>query len=299
MSVSWSTHPKPTQCGDHTLMWGAKTYVMGIVNVTPDSFSGDGLRGDTDAAVAQAEAFVRDGADVIDVGGESTRPGAAFVSVDEEMARVVPVIAALAARLPVPISVDTYRAAVAEAACAAGATMVNDVWGLHHDPALAGVVARCGAALVVMHNRSAKPAVDSLGGQYPAVRYAGDIMAEILAWLAESVARAEAAGIPRTQVIVDPGIGFGKTPAQSLEAMRRLGELGALGLPVLVGTSRKGFIGRTLGLPIEERLEGTAATVALAIAAGADIVRVHDVRAMARVAAMSDAIVRETPAHLR
>lgn len=263
---------------------------MGILNVTPDSFSGDGVT-DVARAVAQAEQFVRDGADIIDVGGKSTRPGAAFVSVEEEARRIVPVIAGLASRLGVPISVDTSRAAVAEAALSAGATMVNDVWGLHRDPTLADVVARSGAALVLMHNRPATATVDALGGHYDDVTYP-DVMADILAWLRAGIDIAMAAGVPHHQLLVDPGIGFGKTVAQNLEVMRRLPELRALGLPMLVGTSRKSFIGLTLNLPIEDRLEGTAATVALAIATGADIVRVHDVRAMSRVARMTDAITR-------
>jgi len=280
----------PTRCGDTLLQWGAKTYVMGILNVTPDSFSGDGVT-EIAAAVARAEQFVRNGADIVDVGGESTRPGAAFVPEEEERARVVPVIRALAARLAVPISVDTSRASVAGAALAVGATMVNDVWALHRDPALAGIVARSGAALVLMHNRAATATVDALGGHYDDVAYA-DVVAEVTAWLRASIAAAIAAGIPRAQLIADPGIGFGKTVAQNLELMRRLPELRALGIPILAGTSRKSFIGLTLGLPVAERLEGTAATVALAIAGGADVVRVHDVRAMARVARMTDAIVR-------
>ncbi|MDQ2783424.1 MAG: dihydropteroate synthase [Chloroflexota bacterium] len=282
----------PTRCGDTLLQWGAKTYVMGILNATPDSFSGDGLT-NVAAAIARAEQFVREGADIIDVGGESTRPGAAFVPEEEERARVVPVIRALATRLAVPISVDTSRASVAAAALAAGATMVNDVWALHRDPALAGVVARAGAALVLMHNRAATATVDALGGHYDDVQYA-DVVADVMAWLRESIAVAIAADIPRAQLIADPGIGFGKTVAQNLTLMRRLPELGALGIPMLVGSSRKSFIGLTLNLPVEDRLEGTAATVAIAIAGGADIVRVHDVRFMARVARMTDAIIRST-----
>jgi dihydropteroate synthase len=281
----------PIRCGDTLLHWGAKTYVMGILNVTPDSFSGDGLGDDVGAAVARAEQFVRDGADIIDVGGESTRPGAAFVPEVDEVTRVVPVVAALAPRLSVPISVDTSRAAVAEAALAAGATMINDVWALHRDPALAGIVARSGAALVLMHNRAATATVDALGGHYDDVTYA-DVVADVLDWLRASIAVATAAGIPHAQLIADPGIGFGKTVAQNLALMRRLPELRALGVPLLAGTSRKSFIGLTLDLPVDDRLEGTAATVALAIAGGADIVRVHDVRAMSRVARMADAIVR-------
>jgi dihydropteroate synthase len=280
----------PTRCGDTLLRWGTKTYVMGILNVTPDSFSGDGVM-DVAAAIARAEQFVRDGADILDVGGESTRPGAAFVPEEEERARVVPVIRALASRLAVPISVDTSRASVAEAALVAGATMVNDVWALHRDPALAGVVARSGAALVLMHNRAATATVDALGGHYDDVQYA-DVVADVIAWLRKSIAMATMAGIPRAQLIADPGIGFGKTVAQNLELMRRLPELRSLGVPILAGTSRKSFIGLTLNLPVEDRVEGTAATVALAIAGGAQIVRVHDVHAMVRVARMTDAIVR-------
>ena len=280
----------PTRCGDTLLHWGTKTYVMGILNVTPDSFSGDGVM-DVAMAVARGEQFVRDGADILDVGGESTRPGATFVPEEEERARVVPVIRALAARLAVPISVDTSRASVATAALAAGATMVNDVWALHRDPALAGVVARSGAALVLMHNRAATATVDALGGHYDDVQYV-DVVADVIAWLRESIAMATAAGIPRAQLIADPGIGFGKTVAQNLELMRRLPELRALGVPLLTGTSRKSFIGLTLDLPVEDRVEGTAATVAIAIAGGAEIVRVHDVHAMTRVARMTDAIVR-------
>jgi len=282
----------PTRCGETTLTWGTKTYVMGILNATPDSFSGDGLGVNTAAMVERGVQFVAEGADILDIGGESTRPGAAFVSEADEIARVVPVIAALAARVSVPLSVDTSRAAVAEAALTVGATMVNDVWGLYRDPALAAVVAHAGAALVLMHNRVAPVTVSHLGGHYERVIYAEDILAEIRVWLMTGIARAKAAGVPRSQLLVDPGIGFGKTPAQNLEVMHRLGELRTLGLPILLGTSRKSFIGLTLGLPVEERLEGTAATVALGIAAGADVVRVHDVRAMSRVARMSDAIVR-------
>ncbi|MCA1668640.1 MAG: dihydropteroate synthase [Thermomicrobia bacterium] len=265
---------------------------MAILNATPDSFSGDGVT-DLPAAIARAEQFVRDGADLIDVGGESTRPGAAFVPEEEERARVLPVIRALATRLAVPLSVDTSRASVAAAALAAGATMVNDVWALHRDPALAGVVAQSGAALVLMHNRAATATVDALGGHYDDVQYT-DVVADVIAWLRESIAVAIAAGIPRSQLIADPGIGFGKTVAQNLTLMRRLPDLRALGVPLLAGTSRKSFIGLTLSLPVEDRLEGTAATVALAIAGGAEIVRVHDVRAMARVARMTDAIVRSS-----
>jgi dihydropteroate synthase len=291
-----SAAPAPTRCGARRLIWGERTYVMGIVNVTPDSFSGDGLD-DAERAIAHGLAMVRDGADLLDVGGESTRPGAAPVTPEEEQRRVLPVIARLAAEAGVPISVDTYRAATAGAALRAGATIVNDVWGLRADPALAGVAAEHGAALIIMHNRAtASLTSPGVGGHYAAADYAGDLMAEILAWLAEGLALAQAAGVAEEQVILDPGIGFGKGLRQNVEVLRRLAELRDLGRPLLIGPSRKSFIGRVLGgLPPEERLEGTAATVALGIAHGADIVRVHDVHAMARVARVTDAIVRGLP----
>ena len=272
------TSPQALRVGSREFLWGERTYLMGIINVTPDSFSGDGLADDLDAALAQALRFQDEGADILDVGGESTRPGHAPVDEDEELRRVIPLIERLAASVTTPISVDTYKASVARRALAAGATMVNDIWGLRRDPEMAGVVAEAGVPVVVMHNQEA-----------PIYK---DVVADVMAILRESLRRAEAAGIPRGQVIVDPGIGFAKRPEHSLELLRRLGELRALGCPILVGTSRKSSIGTVLGLPVEERLEGTAATVAIAIANGADMVRVHDVQAMVRVARMSDAIVR-------
>lgn len=265
--------------GHHTLTFGQRTLIMGILNVTPDSFSDGGRYNRLDAALARAEAMVEEGADIIDVGGESTRPGSTPVTAEEELARVMPVLERLAPRLSVPLSVDTSKAAVAERALGAGAALVNDVWGLQGDPALAGVVARAGVPVVVMHNK--REAV-----------YAGDLMEEIKAFLHASTERAVAAGLPREFVIVDPGFGFGKLPEHNLEVVRRLGELAGLGLPVLLGPSRKSTIGRVLDLPVEERLEGTAALVALGVAGGADIVRVHDVRAMSRVTRMADAVVR-------
>ena len=272
------TFSQALRVGSREFLWGERTYVMGIINVTPDSFSGDGLGTDVDAALAHALRFQDEGADILDVGGESTRPGHAPVDEDEELRRVIPLIERLAGAATTPISVDTYKASVARRALAAGATMVNDIWGLRRDPEMAGVVAEAGVPVVVMHNQEA-----------PIYK---DVVADVMAILRESLRRAEAAGIPREWVIVDPGIGFAKRPEHSLELLRRLGELRALGCPVLVGTSRKSSIGAVLGLPVEERLEGTAATVAIAIANGADIVRVHDVKAMVRVARMSDAIVR-------
>jgi dihydropteroate synthase len=286
--------PAPTRCGSTWLRWGERTYIMGIVNVTPDSFSGDGLSHDPAAAVAHGLALVADGADVLDVGGESTRPGATPVPAAEEQRRILPVIERLAAGAGVPISVDTSKAATAAAALRAGATIVNDVWGLRRDPDMARVVAAAGAAVVIMHNRTTPPLVSpGVGGHYAPADYGDDLVAEVLAWLRQSLALARAAGIAEEQIIVDPGIGFGKGLRQNVEVIRRLGEFRALGRPLLLGSSRKSFIGRLLGgLPPQERLEGTAATVALGIANGADIVRVHDVRAMARVARVADAIVR-------
>ena len=265
--------------------WGARTYVMGIVNVTPDSFSGDGLRGDVDAAIQQARTFVAQGADIIDVGGESTRPGHQPVDEPTELARVAPVVRAIADAVSVPISVDTSKAAVAAAALEAGARVVNDVWGLAADPGLADVVARAQVPVILMHNQH--------GTHYD------NLVPDVIAALGARVRAAEEAGIARSQIIVDPGIGFGKTAEQNLEVIDRLDEFRSLGLPILFGPSRKSFIGRILdeALPLE-RLEGTAAAVAIGVARGADIVRVHDVGAMVRVVRVADAITRRHAAVL-
>lgn len=280
--------------------WGSKTYVMGIINATPDSFSGDGLL-DTASpddtlvhVVAQAEDFVAHGADILDIGGESTRPGSQPVTEAEELDRVVPAIRAVRAAVDVALSVDTYRAAVAEAALAAGADWVNDVWGLRMDPAMAPLVAAAGCPVVLMHNRSKPKDVAQeaqLGGRYVGVVY-DDLLADISRELRESVALAHEAGIRDEQIILDPGIGFGKTVEQNLQLLDRIGELRALGYPLLIGPSRKSFIGYTLDSPPDERVAGTAATVAIGITRGADIIRVHDVAVMAQVARMADAIVR-------
>jgi len=267
-----------TRIGDHDFHWGSRTYVMGIVNVTPDSFSGDGVT-DLETAVAQARQMEQDGADLIDIGGESTRPetwAGPGLTVEDELARVIPVVTRVAAMVAVPVSIDTYKAEVAKRAIAAGSALVNDVWGLRRDPQMAATVAVAGVPVVLMHN---KP-----GGGYR------DLIAEILASLSESVEMARAAGIADDRIIVDPGIGFGKTREENLEIIQRLPELRRLGFPLLIGPSRKSFIGKTLDLPAGERLEGTAAAVALSIAGGADIVRVHDVKAMVRVSRMADAI---------
>src|ERR1700682_2477127 len=267
-----------TRIGDHEFHWGSRTYVMGIVNVTPDSFSGDGVT-DLEAAVAQARQQEQDGADLIDIGGESTRPetwAGPGLNLEDELARVIPVVTRGAATVEVPVSIDTYKAEVAQRAIEAGATLVNDVWGLRRDRQMAATVAAARVPVVLMHN---KP-----GGGYR------DLIGEIAASLHESVELARAAGVADDRIIVDPGIGFGKTREENLEIIRRLPELRRLGFPLLIGPSRKSFIGKTLDLPAGERLEGTAAAVALSIAGGADIVRVHDVKPMVRVARMADAI---------
>ena len=277
--------------------WGSRTLVMGIVNVTPDSFSGDGLIHEGSivaAALAQAANFVADGADIIDVGGESTRPGSEPITAAKEIARIVPVIEAISAQLNVTISVDTYRGVVAKAALNAGAHWINDVWGFRMDKTIARVAAEAGCPVVLMHNRS-KPkdvSVDTgLGGRFVGVEY-DDLIGDIIAELRISVDLALNAGVRRENIIIDPGIGFGKTVAQNLRLVNELDKFKLMGLPILLGPSRKSFIGYTLDLPPEERLEGTAATVALGIARGADIIRVHDVKAMTRVARMTDSMVR-------
>lgn len=278
--------------------WGKKTYVMGILNVTPDSFSGDGVLGREDVvatAVAQAQQFAADGADIIDIGGESTRPGSTSITEAEELVRVIPVIEAVKAATGLPISVDTYRANVAEAALATGANWVNDVWGLRMDGRMAKVVAQANCPVVLMHNRSKPKDVaqeERLGGRYIGVAY-DDLISDIKNDLAESIEIAIKAGAQETNIILDPGVGFGKTVAQNLQIVNQLDQFKTMGFPILLGTSRKSFIGYTLDLPPEERLEGTAATVAIGIARGADIVRVHDVKPIARLAKMTDAIIRQ------
>lgn len=287
---------KALQINGVSFEWGRRTYVMGILNATPDSFSGDGLaaRG-VQAALKQAAAFLEAGADILDIGGESTRPGAQPVEAEEEKRRVLPVIEAIARAFPQAVlSVDTYKASVADAALQAGAHIVNDIWGLRADPDLAEVVVSHGVPVILMHNRSTPNSAEvreRLGGRYVGVEYE-DLLADVKRELLESVALAQAAGIPTEHIILDPGIGFGKTVEQNLELVNRLDEIRALGYPLLLGPSRKSFIGYTLNLPPEDRLEGTAAAVAVGIVRGADIIRVHDVRQMVRVARMTDAIVR-------
>jgi dihydropteroate synthase len=265
-------------CGGREFRWGERTYVMGVINVTPDSFSGDGLGGDVEAAVAQGKRFAAEGADILDVGGESTRPNAAPVSAEEELHRVIPVIERLAGEVTVPVSVDTYRYEVAQRALAVGARMINDIWGLGQEPRLADLAAEHKVPMVLMSNQRDRKCLD--------------IVPEVIASLKKSIALAVDRGVPWQNIIVDPGVGFGKTLEQNLEIVRCLEELMCLNRPVLIGTSRKSMIGLVLNLPPDQRLEGTAATVAISIAKGADIVRVHDVAQMVRVCRMSDAVVR-------
>ena len=281
------------------LEFGKKTYVMGILNVTPDSFSGDGLISQQDtvnAALEQAQRFIEAGADILDIGGESTRPGAAAVSVEEELARVIPVVDALrAANVDTLLSIDTYKSDVAAAALEHGADWINDVWALRADHRMAETAASYHAPIILMHNRS-KPAhadlQQRLGGRYTGIHY-NNLITDICTELMESVALARAAGVREEQIVLDPGIGFGKTVEQNLELVNRLDEIKSLGFPLLLGASRKSFIGYTLDLPPMERVEGTAAVCAIGIARGADILRVHDVEVMVRVARMADAVVRQ------
>ncbi len=274
----------PLRIGPATFDWGVRTFVMGILNVTPDSFSGDGLLGapgasPVEAAVATGRRMVAEGADLLDVGGESTRPGHAAVDDAEEIDRVVPVIEALRAALPdVPLSIDTTKVAVAAAALDAGAHLVNDVWGVAADDAVLRLAASRGTPIVLMHNRAE-------------ARYA-NLMAEILADLQRAIERAVECGIAWDSIVVDPGFGFGKTPVHNLVLLRELASLRVLGRPILLGTSRKSTLGKVLDLPPNERVEATLATTALGIAAGVDVVRVHDVRPNVRAARMADAIVR-------
>ena len=278
--------PEPLTIGGRRFEWGSRTYVMGIINVTTDSFSGDGLGLEVEAAVVQGRRFVQEGADILDVGGESTRPGFQAVSPEEEMRRVLPVVERLVREVDVPVSIDTYKAGVARAALEAGAHLVNDIWGFRHDAAMAPLVAEYGVPAVIMHNQRGRDFREVIG--------------DIRAGLEASLRLAEQAGIPRQRLIIDPGFGFGWAEEHSLEMLRRLRELRDFGLPVLIGTSRKSTIGAVLGgVPAGERLMGTAATVAIAVAHGADIVRVHDVAEMVQLCRMADAVVRGQPSSTR
>lgn len=269
----------PIQAGKYSLELGRRTYIMGILNVTPDSFSDGGDFVDTDEAVRHAKQMIDEGADIIDIGGESTRPGFAEVDAEEELCRVIPVIKRLAKEIDVPISIDTYKAAVAEAAIQAGAVIVNDVWGMQKDPKMPEVVAKYQVPVIMMHNK--------LGTDY-----SRDIMEEISIFLRHSIDLGLQAGIKLENMILDPGIGFGKTAEQNVIVMARMGELNDLGCPLLLGTSRKSFIGKILDLVPKERIEGTVATTVMGIMQGADIVRVHDVKENLRAAKVADAVVR-------
>ncbi|MDQ3915686.1 MAG: dihydropteroate synthase [Actinomycetota bacterium] len=269
-------------CRDATLSLH-ETVLMGVLNVTPDSFSDGGLWLDPEAAIPHAIEMVSQGAGIVDVGGESTRPGAAPVSERDELHRVLPVIEALAGSIGVPISIDTRKPAVAAAAVEAGASIVNDTSGEEFDPAMDEVVARTGAALVVMHSRGTPATMKTL------TDYA-DVVRDTTAFLTQRAEQATEAGVSTASIALDPGIGFAKTPQQSLQLLAGLDELAGTGWPVVVGTSRKSFIGATLGVPEDQRLEGTAATVAWAVMKGAHVVRVHDVEAMSRVVRMTEAI---------
>jgi dihydropteroate synthase len=279
-----------TSCGSSILHWGQRTYIMGVVNVSPDSFSGNGVA-DAEEAIAKGKRLVSEGADILDVGGESTRPGSNPVSIDEELRRVIPVVEKLTNQVSVPVSVDTYKLEVARQALDAGASIMNDIWGLQKEPALADLAAQRSVPIILMSNQR-----DS---------NCQDIMPAIISDLKRGIKQALSAGVPWESIIIDPGIGFGKTQRQNLEILQRLEELKILGRPILLGSSRKSFIGWVLDLtpeqrskevafvpPGDERLEGTAATIAIGVAKGIDIVRVHDVREMALVCKMSDAIVR-------
>ncbi len=271
-----------TRCGNTEFRWGERTYVMGVCNLSPDSFSGDGLGDDIEATLDQAQRMVAEGADVIDVGGESTRPGTEPLSlddIDDELRLVIPAIERLADEISVPISIDTYKASVAGRAVKAGASMINDIWGLKRDPGIARIAAESKVPVILMANqRDAPPKVG--------------IMAKVISDLETGINIALEAGVAAENIIVDPGIGFGKSLEQNLELVNRLAELKQLGKPVLLGTSRKSMIGLVLDLPPDQRLEGNLAVTAIGIANGADMVRVHDVRQTVLVCRMSDAIIR-------
>ncbi|WP_410985510.1 dihydropteroate synthase [Bacillus cereus] len=273
-SVKWNYD---LRCGEYTLDLNKKTLIMGILNVTPDSFSDGGNFDEMNAAVSHAKKMVENGADIIDIGGESTRPGFAKVSVEEELGRVIPMIQAVSKEVKVPISIDTYKAEVAKQAIEAGAHVINDVWGAKAEPKIAEVAAHYNVPIILMHNRE--------NTNYR------NLIADMIADLYESVKIAKDAGVTDENIILDPGIGFAKTPEQNLEVMRNLEQLHVLGYPVLLATSRKSFIGHVLDLPVEERVEGTGASICLGIEKGCEMIRVHDVKEMARMAKMMDAMI--------
>ncbi|WP_432408269.1 dihydropteroate synthase [Wukongibacter sp. M2B1] len=279
-NISYKFHRNvKINAGKYELNLGTRTYIMGILNVTPDSFSDGGDFTSVNIAVNHAKDMILEGADIIDIGGESTRPGSTEVGAEEELERVLPVVERLVKEIDVPISVDTYKAAVAEAVLKAGAHIINDIWGLQRDPDIAAVVARYDVPVIMMHNQNGTD-------------YDKDIMEEISDFFRKSIEIALNAGIKKENLILDPGIGFGKTPDQNILVMSKLGELNDLGYPILLGTSRKSMLGKILDLPPKERVEGTVATTVMGIMQGMDIVRVHDIKENLRAARVTDAIVR-------
>lgn len=273
------------KCRGKQLVFGQRTLIMGVLNVTPDSFSENGRYFEVDSAIAHAKSMVKDGADIIDIGGESSRPGALSISANEELARILPVVEALASEIPVPISIDTCKAHVARLTLQAGAHIVNDISALNGDSDMASVVSEMHAGLVLMHMKGNPRTMQHA----PAYQ---NVTSEICLFFQGRIEEAEKNGIHPDCILIDPGIGFGKTTEHNLEILRRLRDFQPLNKPILIGTSNKSFIGKILDLPVNDRMEGTAATVAWAIAQGADVVRVHNVKAMRRVAQMTDAIYR-------
>ena len=274
-------------CRGKQLAFGQRTLIMGVLNVTPDSFSEEGRYFEVDSAIAHAKRMVNEGADIVDIGGESSRPGALSISADEELTRVLPVVERLASEIPVPISIDTYKANVARRALQAGAHIVNDITALSGDSDMASVVSEMLAGLVLMHMKGNPRTMQ----HSPAYQ---NVISDILRFFQERIGEAEKNGIHPDSILVDPGIGFGKTTEHNLEILRRLRDFQSLNKPILIGTSKKSFIGKILDLPVNERMEGTAATITWAISQGADVVRVHDVKPMRRVAQMTDAIYRRS-----
>ncbi len=260
--------------------FGEKTYIMGILNVTPDSFSDGGEYNNVELAIKHSKEMIKQGADIIDIGGESTRPGSAIVDEKEEITRVVPIVKKLVNAIKVPISVDTYKSSVASEVLKLGVPMINDIWGLQKDELMAEVVSKYDAYIVIMHNQDG-------------TEYQEDIMLSIKKFLNKSIEIAKKAGIKDDKIILDPGIGFGKTPDQNIHIMKRIDELKELGYPILLGTSRKSMIGKILDLPAKERVEGTIATTVMGIIQGVDIVRVHDIKENIRAAKVTDAIYRK------
>lgn len=283
------------------LEWGKRTYIMGIINTTPDSFSGDGTLAKSDPiaqAIELALQFIQDGADILDFGAESSRPGSSPIPASTEIDRILPVLQSIKKEgINIPISIDTYKAETAKVCLENGADWINDIWGLRADLKLAEIIAAYNAPVIIMHNRSRSQAVKnlgSLGNTYKTAKYK-DVIHDILLDLSGSITIAKNAGVHDKNIIIDPGMGFGKSREENLAIVNRLDEFKALGYPILIGPSRKSFIGQTLDLPIEEREEGTSAAIAIGIARGADIIRVHDVKKMTRVAKMCDAILSQRP----